>query len=215
MKIDPEITPPLEKIQKVIRSSERTARDLAKAQRDADQLQQTIDGIGEPKYTDDAKIALLDATCRKLDLCRKAIAKMEERLDEDAEERIALVTQGGYLAQRVLTPILDRRRETIAAIVRPFCQSDYESVCIAQQTSSYAAAFGAIAGFSDRASQARYQTPQRILELLVLVATVLKEALKGDGGDLMQFLVESPTAPAASAETATPSASVDEKAGAQ
>jgi hypothetical protein len=206
MKTDPEISPLLERIQKAIRRGAKAAKDLAEAQRDLAQLQQKIDEIGEVDYRDDAKIALLSASRTKSELCTAAIARLQEKLDGDAAENAALLNQGCNLAQRVLEPILDRRRETIAAVVRPFCDSDSTAIYIAQQTSSYFSAYGAIAGFSIRASQAGNSDPKRILGELARIEEVLKEAAKGDNGDLMQFLSASPAAPTASDESDTPAA---------
>ena len=206
MKIDPEISTLLEKIQKQIRSSARIAKDLAEAQKDSVQLQQTIDSIGELSYKDDARISLIPTVRIKHELCEKTIARLQEKIEADNVESIALLTQGGNLAAALLMPILDRRRETITASMRPFCRSDEMAVGMAQKADSYASAYGAIAGFSMRASHANRAGTGRIMEGLAQVEAVLKEALKGKSADLMQFLSEPPAAPTASAESETPAA---------
>jgi DNA repair exonuclease SbcCD ATPase subunit len=209
-----EIESHLEKISKALRRSSTAIKNLAETQSDGQQLQKEIDGIGDPGYKDDAAINLLAVKQKKLELCEKTLARLREKLEATIEENGDLLNQGANLVQRVLTPLLSRREESIMASIRPFCGDDVRTSMLAKQTDSYATAYNAIAGFSGEASFARSRGPEAILESLARVESVLKEASKGDGSDMMQFL-QPFAAPTASVESETPAAVADEKGGAQ
>jgi ElaB/YqjD/DUF883 family membrane-anchored ribosome-binding protein len=211
MKSNSEIAPILEKIQKLIRRSSKTAKDLAESQNHLAQFQKIVDGSEEIDYRNDAAVALLGASRIKFELCESAIARGQEALDEIVQEGGDLLTQGGYLAQKVLNPLLERRLKTLTATMRTVCDSNEMAQKLAIQSDSYVTAYGAISGFSGRASQARSQGPEAIFAGLVQVEAVLQEAARGDGADMMSFLSGPPAAPTAAPEAEAPAVCVGDQ----
>lgn len=186
-----EIRESLERIQKLMRSLAKTAKELATAQRDAAQLEAKIAELGEPDYNDDAKIEQLERAQKKLELCHKMI----KRLTEKGDERVAadgdaprVLMDGSMLVVKILNEIVDRRVETVACSLRIFSKDKASATNLAMQSDIVKSARSTVAYFGWIYS---YVATCRVLPQIMTAAerveAVLTEALK-DAPDLMQFL---------------------------
>jgi hypothetical protein len=116
----------------------------------------------------------------------------------------ALLQEGGALAATALSPVIDRRLGTIAAVLMPFSRDEYDARNVAMRTNSYQTA----AAFPQEFNALSYTvySPQQIITAAERIAAVLAEVVKDSDGDLVQFLDRSPVAAVTSSESDTPAA---------
>jgi hypothetical protein len=189
---------------------------LASAYRDREKFSQTIAATEEGDYSDTAAIQALATTRQQLEICERTIARLEEEQGEAAEPLKQLVTEGARLVSRVLMPIFERRLETIAAVLEPFCLDKASAVALARQTNSATAAFAAICRFSQLPQGINSSPTEKVLAAASAIEAVLAENSKS-APDLLKFfdVQPAPAAPLASAESEKPAAVAAEDGGAQ
>ncbi len=126
-------------LQKTASRLKTLGSELNDAQRDRNQLKAAVVEIGEPSYKDDAAILRLSTANKKIELCERTIARLSDQMAElIVGQANARIDECAPIVATLLEGELDRRRETIATVLVPFCESADEANEVAEQTSSYA-----------------------------------------------------------------------------
>lgn len=196
----------VEELQKLLRKLAKHAKAIAAAEQAAVTLRAEIDGIGEPDYTDDAAIQRLATAKLKLELCEKAIVRLGEKEEEDfaPDSYRQMLYDASLMAGSVLAPVVERRLETIARSLEPFCADSSAARNLATRTDAYLAAHAVVVSYNQITTRLSYvRNLATVSKVVEEILDVLTEALK-DAPDVVRFLPMRAQQPAVEAPTPEP-----------
>ena len=155
---------------------------------------------------------------RKAAGCARLIEELEAEANSRDSEFIELISQSGRIAANILTPLFERRIETICAVMKPFFSSDYEALQAARHTDAGRSADARLRHLNDLSNRAVVAHPlQNVAAVLGIVAElerILEESLK-KSPDLIQFFHFERVQPASTPTQAAgaPQSPIDSEAG--
>jgi hypothetical protein len=124
----------LDGLQTRIRAVEKASSKLSNIEADQEALETKIQQIGEPHYTDDARITLLSVSVVKLAACKRAVEAHQVELGRQVVKLAPLIPQGGAMAREILNEVIGNRLETVTRAMLNFCLSRERAEKVAQMT---------------------------------------------------------------------------------
>lgn len=197
-----------EEVQKFLRKVSRVATQLSEMANDAREIEAEIEKIGSPSYKDEAAITRVTGLKLKLQLCQsetESFAEKEGDLYEGCRE--ALYTPS-VMAGEILNEIVQRRAETIACSLQPFCRTKERAVDLATKTDAYQSGGRIVQHYTGLTTWLTMMrggggTAVHLQKAASEILAVLEEALR-PVPDLMKFLPFQPDAAAQESVSVSP-----------
>jgi DNA repair exonuclease SbcCD ATPase subunit len=171
-----QISAALERFQAITKRHKKAASALDQARRDAEKLSEKIASLGEPSYRNQKALSELSMAREQLRHCENEIRRLEVELAAVYKNDLSpSVSETGNLCATILQSAFRRRVETIAASVRPYCQSEEDAVQLAHNT---AACFSASQQINRLTGLRHLTDPNMQARVVRELEAILTEALK-------------------------------------